>query len=158
MPTISKILVPVDFSEGSRKALRQAASLAEAFETELTVLHVWEPPLYVFPEVMVQVPGERNQSLEEYARVRADEEMEKFIADNLQPPLSERVQTRVECGHPFQAIVDVAKDGGFDLIVMGTHGRRGLPHLLIGSIAEKVVRQAPCPVLTVRDPELVAHE
>lgn len=158
MPTITKVLVPVDFSECSRKALQKAAGLVTAFDAELTVLHVWEPPLYIFPEVMVQVPGERNQSLEEYARQRAEEEMESFLDETLASDLREKVKTQVECGHPYHAIVDAARDGGHDLIVMGTHGRRGLPHLLIGSIAEKVVRHAPCPIMTVREPSQLEEQ
>lgn len=151
MAGFKRILVPVDFSECSRNALAKAEDVARAFEAELTVLHVWEPPLYVFPEVMVDIPGEKSQTIEQYARIRASEEMRDFIERTLSDPARGATKTRIECGHPSQGIVDVATEGAFDLIVMGTHGRRGLPHLLLGSIAEKVVRHAPCPVMTVRD-------
>lgn len=150
MPTISKILVPVDFSECSRKALRYGAMLAERFGASIDVVHVWEPPLYIFPDVMVELPGEPAQSLGEFAQEKAGAEMDAFLQATLDEEARGIVTPRVESGHPFHAIMEIIEQGNYDLMVMGTHGRTGLPHLLIGSLAEKIVRRVPCPVITIR--------
>jgi len=154
MPSVTRILVPVDFSECSRQALLHAVALGAKLGAKIHVLHVWEPPLYIFPEVMVQVPDEPAQSLGDFAQQRAGREMDQFLREALgedRPDITRDVQT----GHPYQAILRALDDEPYDLIVMGTHGRRGLPHLLLGSIAEKVVRHAPCAVMTIRaeDPQ-----
>lgn len=151
MANISRILVPVDFSECSRRALRQAADLARRLDAAVEVLYVWEPPLYVFPELLVEAPGEPARTVGEYANDRAQLEMKRFVEEVLGPdPVG--LRTVVESGHPYATILQWASEGAYDLIVMGTHGRSGLPHVLLGSIAEKIVRHAPCPVLTVRCP------
>ncbi|MBK6846799.1 MAG: universal stress protein [Proteobacteria bacterium] len=152
MANISRILVPVDFSECSSRALRQAAELARKFNAAVEVLYVWEPPLYVFPELLVEAPGGPPRTVSDYANERAQLEMKRFVEDALgADPLA--VRTVVESGHAYATILRWASEGSFDLLVMGTHGRSGLQHVLLGSIAEKVVRHAPCPVMTVRCPQ-----
>jgi universal stress protein A len=145
---MNRILVPVDFSACSRGALEYSANLAQQFGATLHVLHVWEPPRYIIPEVLVQVPGEPSQTLADFARSEAGKEMEKFLID-LQSDAFE-VKGRLESGDPTDTILRLAADDDYHLIVMGTHGRTGLSHLFLGSVAEKVVRRAACPVLTIR--------
>lgn len=148
---ISRILVPVDFSEASSRALRLAVEVGDRFDAAIEVLHVLESPLYTAPEMTVVVTGGPGRSLEEYARQEAERQMKEL----LQPLMSLaklRVTQRIEHGAPSAAvtIVEVAVAGGFDVIVMSTHGRTGLEHLLIGSVTEKVIRKAPCAVLVTR--------
>jgi universal stress protein A len=148
MKDIKSILVPVDFSESSRQALAYAAELAGRFGAKLDLVHVWDVPPYIPPEALVGVPGSDARSLGQLARDHAREEMDKLIAEHAgQLPLGEAL---LESGDPARIIIEVAEQRASDLIVIGTHGRTGLSHLLIGSVAEKVVRRATCPVLTVR--------
>lgn len=151
MPKLKRILVPIDFSECSRAALDYAETLAKTFDATVDLIHVWEVPPYIPPEAMVGVPGHDAQTLAQVAHGTAEQEMKGFLEDlrdrgvSIGKPL-------LESGEPGRTIVDVADDGGYDMIVVGTHGRTGLSHLIMGSIAEKVVRYAHCPVLTVRAP------
>ena len=149
MVDIKKILVPVDFSACSAKALGCAASFAKLFGASVDVLHVWEPPRYVAPELMVQVPSYPDQTVAQFARTEAAKEMERFLSE-LEKEAACEVQGRIESGDPTHMITDIASKDHYDLIVMGTHGRTGLSHLVLGSVAEKVVRKAHCPVVTVR--------
>jgi nucleotide-binding universal stress UspA family protein len=151
MKPIQRILVPVDFSASSRAALEAAAFLAEKLGASVDVLHVWEPPGYVGPEVMIHMPGKTGLPLVEFAHTEAGRDMERFLADFGKRGL--RVSGRLETGLAVQTILRVAGDDHYDLIVMGTRGRTGLSHLMLGSVAERVVRRAACPVLTVREPE-----
>ncbi|HEX7408479.1 MAG TPA: universal stress protein [Candidatus Binatia bacterium] len=142
---INRILVPVDFSPDSQNALRYAADLAAVFGAEIMMLHVVEP-VYV-AEPYLGVAPEFGMFLDEQMRNA------KAVLAGLGTDLKkkgQRVRTMVTAGPPALLIVDTAKDIGTDLIVMGTHGRTGLAHMFIGSVAEKVVRTAQCPVLTVR--------
>lgn len=149
MISIRNILVPVDFSECSREALRQAGDLAKRLGAQLTLLHVWEIPPYIPPEAMVGVPGQTAQTLSRTAHAHAEQQMRAFVdeAKTAGMPVDAEL---LETGDPARTIVEVAERGGHDLIVIGTHGRTGFSHLLMGSVAEKVVRRAPCPVLSVR--------
>lgn len=147
MYQIQSILVPVDFSECSRAALEHAIALAERFGATIHVLHVWEPPHYVGPEFLIREPGETGHPLRDDALAQAKKEMDEFVSAF---PQRARFQLRFASGKPAQAIVTLAADEAFEAIVMGTHGRTGLPHILLGSVAEKVVRTAPCPVMSVR--------
>jgi universal stress protein A len=148
MPQIRKILVPVDFSACSRAALDWAAQLAAKFEATIDVLHTWDTPPYVGPEVIIHVAGETQQTLAQLGRQHAEKEMQHFLKSVEQPGV---VRGRIEIGDPVDTIVRLAGEG-YDLIVMGTHGRGGITHILLGSVAEKVVRRAPCPVMTIRVP------
>jgi nucleotide-binding universal stress UspA family protein len=138
-----KILVPVDFSDFSREALAAATGIAELRGAEITLLHVMiEPQASVPYEVYIdwqKVKGE----------IRAD--AEKLLAQMAAPGTSAgKAVKRLEWGEPASTIVQVAKEGSFDLIVMATHGRTGLSRLFLGSVAENVIRHAPCPVLSFR--------
>jgi nucleotide-binding universal stress UspA family protein len=144
-----RILVPYDFSAHATRALRVAAELAAAHDGTLVVLHVMPPvyPVVGLPPVEVRgalpppVPGP-----ELLARVRA--RLEALVAREIPRRRRRRVECRVVIADPFQAILQAAR--GATAVVMGTLGRTGLPHLLLGSVAEKTVRHSPVPVLTVR--------
>jgi universal stress protein A len=143
--SITRILVPVDFSAHSDRALRYAAMLAGQVGASVEVLHVVEDFASVaFSEVYVpNVP-----SLIQEAINSAVDRLTPLKADVF--PHGADVETVVSVGRPALTIVEHARTGKFDLIVMGTHGRTGLPHLFMGSVAEQVLRTAPCPLLTVR--------
>jgi universal stress protein A len=152
MSHIKKILVPVDFSDCSRSALDHAELFGRKFGASITVLHVWAPPGSKIPSISLQnydFPDRVNQSLEAYVRREATMEMRDFLRD-FDRDNSLNVRCQLVSGQPPERIVSVAKDGAYDLIIMGTHGRSGLAHLFIGSVTEKVLRQAPCPVLAIR--------
>jgi nucleotide-binding universal stress UspA family protein len=148
MITLKKILVSTDFSEPSDSAVKYARAFAEQFGAEVHVLHVVEDPfLYAPTSEAYVVPPHLLEEIETAARERLD---------NVLPPADrERLHAQLVLRHgsPFVEIVRYARDADVDLIVMGTHGRGPIAHMLLGSVAEKVVRKAPCPVLTVRHPE-----
>lgn len=157
MPTLKRILVPVDFSPCSRAALEYAAFLSEQVGASIEVLHIWALPRYIGPDVALQAFGERWSTLAEYARASAAKEMEEFLTP-LQRQGSISIKGKIESGEPYSRILSLTKDHKFDLIVMGTHGRTGLGHVFLGSVAERVVRRSPCPVLTIRLPDEAASE
>ena len=132
--TIKRILVPTDFSSMSLDALEFAEELARVLEATLVLVHVAHVP------VAGSKAGER-------ARAAAAENLEKVVRELAHQGL--RVEMRLREGAPDEEITSVAATERGDLIVMGTHGRTGVSHALLGSIAERVVRTAPCPVLTV---------
>jgi nucleotide-binding universal stress UspA family protein len=146
-PTVSRILVPTDFSEGADAALAYAKTLAGCLGASLHLLHVFTDPygpaMYM-PEVYVPVPEQARERALEDARARLAERLD----DEEQAYF--RGSRTIVTGLTAKQIVTYAADHGITLIVMGTHGRRGVAHLLLGSVAEHVVRTAPCPVLTVR--------
>jgi nucleotide-binding universal stress UspA family protein len=148
MQPFRKILVPIDFSPHSDEALRVAGSLAKAFDAPLTMLHVFSPPVYPMPEgAFVTLPAAYAELIDA-TRTRLEEITAKFKKAHEGVKID---STTVE-GVPFREIITFARKGGHDLIVMGTHGRTGLKHVFLGSVAEKVVRKASCAVLTVRLP------
>jgi nucleotide-binding universal stress UspA family protein len=149
--TLKKILVPVDFSEGAEPAIALAATMARKFGASVELLHIWQPPpLIPLPVVVVpSSPESQPINLEELARSTAGAQMTDLAARLRDQGVAD-VQTRVGVGTPAHEIVELAELGHFDLIVMGTHGRSGFAHAMLGSVAEKVVRRAKCPVLTVR--------
>lgn len=151
MVTYNRILIPVDFSSCSKKALRQALAVGEKFGAVVDILHVWEPPRYVGPDVMLHLPGD-NKSLADYVRDEAREELETLLAE-LNVPEDVEVNTLLESGDARRRIIELTESGEYDLIVMGTHGRTGLSRFFLGSVAENVVRRSYCPVLTVRERE-----
>lgn len=142
MIALKQILVPVDFSDPSAVALKYAKAFADNFQASLHLLHVLETVYYGW-----EVPPLIDEEIEQGAR----KQLNALLTDG------ERQQFRTELhllkGSPFVEIVRCAREKNFDLIVMGTHGRGPIAHMLMGSVAEKVVRKAPCPVLTVRHPE-----
>jgi len=147
--TLKRILVPVDFSECSRVALRRADELAKAFDAKIDVVHVWQAPAFVSPEAMVGVTP-HGQTLAQLAEQQAQKSLASFVAHAKNSGV--RIDSaRTLNGDPAPTIVGEAEQGNYDLIAMGTHGRTGLNHLLVGSVAEKVVRRASRPVMTVRE-------
>ncbi len=134
------ILHPTDFSERSQCAFGLACSLARDHGARLVVLHVASPPMIAFGNgVPVHDQLEDN-------RVPLEKKLHE-----IQPSGSElRIEHRLERGDPAERILRVAHETGCDLIVMGTHGRSGLGRMLMGSIAEEVLRKATCPVLTIK--------
>ena len=149
MIVLKNILVPTDFSETAEIAVRYAKALAEAFGAKVHVLHVATDPARFLPaEAFATLPDLRVQ-LEADTRKRLD----GILADAGTQKLD--VHRAIRLGEPFVEIIGYARGNAIDLIVMGTHGRGPIKHLLLGSVAEKVVRKAPCPVLTVRPP---AHQ
>lgn len=151
MVPIRNILVPVDFSESSRAALEFAAEIARPFGASIDVLHVWQAPTFIPTASLPEAPS-IDAGIVELVRKNAEEASQRFAADAKQRGIPLR-DARCEPGVPARAIVDIAKTGGYDLIVIGTHGRTGLSHAMMGSVAERVVRHAECPVLSVRTPE-----
>jgi len=139
------ILVPTDFSEPAGQALDYAVGLAEKLGARITVMHTYEIPVLGFPDgflvATADVAGHILNGAQE--RLTALVGPRKGRGVELTPLL--------KCGEARETIVAVAEEIGADLIVMGTHGRRGLAHALLGSVAEYVVRASPCPVFTIRD-------
>ncbi len=144
MSTITRILVPTDFSDHAHDALSYAAVLSQKFEAPVVLLHVYASAVIPVPGGYVLVSATELSDL----RMRLTEglDVEKQCALD-QGAFA--VATALTDGTPWQQIVSAADEHDCDLIVLGTHGRTGLSHLIIGSVAEKVVRKAPCPVLTV---------
>ena len=143
---ITKILVPSDFGESSAGALDYAKSLAGTYNASLHLLHVVHDPIgRPAGGDALGVPIERLIA-------QATDEAERGFAAAMSPgeQAKFRAQTAVEVGSPVNKIVEYAQAQDIDLIVMGTHGRGALAHAILGSVAERVVRFAPCPVLTVR--------
>lgn len=166
--TFNTILVPIDFSPYSTEALHYAASIAEPFSSTLLLLHVIAQDTRVYathrhlerrglPHRVFPLLGPYSETLEE-----PQEETEAVIVDLreqgrvalqqfLPPELAKHdLELHIEVGHPFEQILAMARDKQIDLIVMGTHGRTGLEHVMLGSVAERVVRLAACPVMTVK--------
>jgi nucleotide-binding universal stress UspA family protein len=147
MPIPSRILVPVDLTEGSLALIDYALQLARPFNAALEIIHAWEPPQYVAPDLLVAAPGWNSQSLEKVAVDAATKELNELVAKVKSPPVP--ITHRVVVGEAGSTVLRMAEEGKHDLIIMGTHGRRGLPRLLMGSVAQKIVARAHCPVLTV---------
>jgi len=148
LPAITRVLVPIDFSPSARAALEYATFVAARHGASLDVLHVWEPPGYVGPDALALLPVAAGQPGWEQTRAEVTREVDRFLAKAGDRP--KHLSVRIEAGEPGDTILSVARDGGADLIVMGTHGRTGLSRLLIGSVAEAVLRRSTCPVLTIR--------
>lgn len=147
MELINKILVPIDFSDYSKKALQYAVEFATKFNAEISLVYVIEPMSYptdlsmgqmVIPQSDVNLSVKSKDELEQYAKIEIGERLNYKVI--------------VKTGKPFIEIIDTAKEIDSDLIIIATHGHTGVEHLLFGSTAEKVVRKAPCPVLTIRKP------
>jgi len=147
MIQLNRILVPTDFSEFSRPALDHGCAIAARFSAQLHLLHVVPDPAMLVPEaaafsvesMQAQTDAMVREALEALSHLPADE------WDDGQPIVRE-----VRVGTAFLEIIEYAREKEIDLIVIGTHGRSGLMHVLMGSVAERIVRKAPCPVLTVK--------
>jgi len=153
-PTITRILVPTDFSTPSDAALQFAKTVAHTFGASLHLLHVFEDPIVTtgFAEAYAPLPTDLRASLvhdasSQLAKRLSDQEWARF-----------RATTEVISGFPATGIVEYAQDHQIDLIVLGTHGRSGMSHLFVGSVAEHVVRLATCPVLTIRTDNAIVKQ
>ena len=145
MIELKKILVPTDFSDFSHLALQYGISFCREYGAEMIFLHVIEDPFYP------STGGSFGFDMAGFFE-KMEEESRKKMDELLTPELREgvSVQLMISRGAPFLEIIRVAKEQAIDMIVLATHGRTGLAHVLMGSVTEKVVRKAPCPVLVVR--------
>lgn len=150
MIRIKKILYPTDFSELAKHALVYVRSFADAYAAEVHVIHIVDES-YQYWMAMGPNSLPIGPAPEELAST-SKSELEKLVNGEL-AGMKFPVQTAVVVGRPYLEIVKYAKDKAIDLIIIGTHGRSGIAQALLGSVAEKVVRKSPCPVLTVRSPE-----
>jgi nucleotide-binding universal stress UspA family protein len=147
MITLQNILVPSDFSDCSGAAVRYGLELARKFDATLHLLHVVQDPM-TMPWAAEGFAVPMLEALEQWQK-EAEERLKAMV-----PPADRgRVRVASTVASAYPEILRFAAEHDIDLIVMGTHGRGGVSHLLLGSIAEKVVRRAPCPVLTVRHPQ-----
>ena len=146
MISLKKILVPTDFSDLSQQALEFALSLGDRFRAKLYLIHVWELPMtgsLLPPEPYPESVLTEEQTAGEEHLTKVTNELKASGFD---------VEPVFVFGKPYMEIVKAATDFDVDLIVIASHGRSGISHLLLGSVAEKVVRLAPCPVFTVKPP------
>jgi universal stress protein A len=145
-----QLLCPVDASPCSKAALSAALELARRFGARVLVLHAYHVPAYVEPGVLVWAAvGPRP--IWQLAEERASTEIDQFLAD-LSDAERARIDVHLEVGDPAVSIVQAAHRVSADLVVMGTHGRTGARRMVLGSVAERVVRLAPCPVLVIPHP------
>ena len=144
--TIQHILVAHDFGEASQSALAYAIDLAETLKARITIVHAYDVPVYGFPEGLAL-------TAETIGRIEAvtKQALEGIVQHARRPGV--QIDGVLRQGPAWSEIVAAAAETKANLVVIGTHGRRGLAHALLGSVAEKVVRSAPCPVLTVRGPK-----
>ncbi len=146
---VKKILAPIDFSEHSMEAMRGAMELAKDVGAEVHLVHVIAPH-HTFVPLPLATNAEQSRELVREAAMleQAEEELKRIKKDEFGD--SKKVLTNAEVGHPVQKLVEYAKSNEIDLILLATHGRTGSEHFIIGSVAEKIVRNAPCSVLVFR--------
>lgn len=148
MTKLQKILCPTDYSDLSVGAVNYAVLLAEKFSAKLHLLHVVDQA-YQYWMAMGPETVPTGPSIEEMTET-AKKQMGEFISQHVPEKLG--ATTEIVSGRPFMEIIHIAREREIDLIVIGTHGRGALTQMLLGSVAEKVIRKAPCPVLSVRQP------
>ncbi len=144
MTPIRTILVPVDFSDYSQAAVDQAVALGKELGAKLHLLHCYQINVGGVSPYGVVLPQNLDREIRDAAQAKLSEWAEKAKAAGLE------VETSVTPLFPSEAIASIAEDVGADLVVMGTRGLSGLKHVLLGSVAERTIRTAPCPVLTVK--------
>jgi nucleotide-binding universal stress UspA family protein len=153
MRPMSRLLVPTDFSDCAERSLLYAVELAKELNARLTLLHVYRVPTYPVPDGGAAYLQPDSLAL---FLARIDDALARLkaivVTDNDDIP----VELRAEEGVPAEEIVRIAEDGNYDAIVIGTHGRGGLRHMIMGSVAERVVRAAPCPVITIHSSDQAA--
>jgi nucleotide-binding universal stress UspA family protein len=149
MISLKTVLVATDFSEPSEVAVRYGRALADAFDATLHIIHV-VPDSMALPWATM-ADGLAMADVQKQWEREAQERLELLIPENER--LTMRVHFVTRAGDPVRQVVGYAAEQGVDLIVLGTHGRGPVAHMLMGSVAERVVRGAPCPVLTVRHPQ-----
>jgi nucleotide-binding universal stress UspA family protein len=142
---LNHILVPTDFGDPAAKALDIAVELAKKYGATITLLHVYEIPVYPYPGAVVE--------FDLVTPVREAAQSQLTAAYEALKLRGAEARSELRFGVPWREILDLAEHRKADLIVMGTQGRRGVMRALLGSVAEKVVRLSPVPVLTVRDAE-----
>jgi len=140
-----KILVPVDFSEHSARALEMAIDLAKAFGSEIHLLHCYQIQPYGISPYGIVLPEDFDREVRQAAERHLDEWRAKVLLEDVE------VGASLSSRFPSLEISETASEIGADLIVMGTRGLSGIKHVLLGSVAERTLRLAPCPVLTVKD-------
>ena len=146
---LARILVPVDYSEPSRAALELAGLLAQAVGASLLVLHGWESPPFADSVAIVgPKPNRRHPALDELVVENAQRELERFVA-SAPPPVGIEVEQKLSSGSPTRVILDELQQGAYDLVVMGTHRKSAVEAMLIGSVADRVIRDSEVPVLVV---------
>jgi len=146
-PEIKKVLVPIDFSDYSKSSLRFAVNFTKTFNAQLYLIYVVEPVIYPpdFSMGQIAIP-----SVDLEMDKRAEEELKKLAEEEIPSDIVSKII--VKTGKPFIEIIETAEEEDIDLIIISTHGHTGVEHILFGSTAEKVVRKAPCPVLSLREP------
>ncbi len=141
-----RILHPTDLSDTANHAAKYAIDLAQRFKAELHIIYVLDDSMGKLPSSLFPAPGSSLREMSPDDRAELSAQLKTDIGDDL------RVIRATRMGPLDSEIVRYAEDGQMHLMVLGTHGRKGLSHLLLGSVAESVLRKAPCPVLTVRLP------
>ncbi|HVN63873.1 MAG TPA: universal stress protein, partial [Candidatus Binataceae bacterium] len=146
-------LAATDFSEDSKFALDFAEELARKFSAEIVVLHVDQPlaPVIMTPELGPAMDVGAMNRIAEEQRLLAQRELDTIVRRLRDGGL--KAKSMLKVGSPFLEIIRTAQSENSELIVLGTHGRTGLAHVLLGSVAERVVQKAPCAVLTIRHPD-----
>lgn len=144
MPDYRLILCPVDFSQPSRKAFETAIDLAKRLQASVHVLNVYQLPAAVIPQLALEGAGDLEAVIQDQLKKQLDALVSSIDTRGI------NVATSLREGIPYVEIVRAVKDVGADLIVIGTHGRTGLAHLLLGSVAERVLRTSEVPVFSVR--------
>ena len=147
---LKRVLCPVDFSDNARHALDYAESLAASHGAEVRLVHIIQADVLAMATDPM-LPEFDSRVLEDYSGA-CKRQLEEWTQQS-QKRSQLTVDSEVRTGSAFLEIITAAKEWNADMIVMGTHGRSGLAHMMMGSVAEKVVRKAPCPVLTVKHPE-----
>ena len=146
---VKKILAPIDFSEHSMEAMRGAMELAKDVGAEVHLMHVIAPHHHFIPLPLESNAEESRELVREAAMIeQAEQELARIKKDEFGD--SKNVFTFAVVGHPVQKLIDYAKEQTIDLIVMATHGRSSVEHMLLGGTTEKLVRSAPCSVLVIR--------
>ncbi|HET6367884.1 MAG TPA: universal stress protein [Pseudomonadales bacterium] len=144
-----RIVVPTDLSDCAEEAWKVAQRVAETLQSELVLVHVFvTPPIYGDP---LRISADKTWEAYEKARQWVAEALDKTATQAKDKGVT--VRPVMLTGSPAQEIVDLARSEQADLVIMGTHGRGGMSRVLLGSVADRVIRLAPCPVLTVRTPE-----
>ncbi|MCK5433152.1 MAG: universal stress protein [Gammaproteobacteria bacterium] len=139
-----RLLCPVDFSDISKNAFQIAIDLAVLFKADLHVMHVFQMPASAIPEGIYDIPDDMEDKVKSHFSKKLDE----FIKNHPTPEIN--ITTGSYAGFPHVEIIKYANEANADMIVMGTHGRTGLSHVLLGSVTERVIRTSDIPVLTVR--------
>ena len=139
-----RLLCPVDFSDISKNAFQIAIDLAVLFKADLHVMHVFQMPASAIPEGIYDIPDDMEDKVKSHLSKKLDEFIKNYPTQEI------NITTGLYAGFPHDEIIKSADETNADMIVMGTHGRTGFSHVLLGSVAERVIRTSDIPVLTVR--------